>query len=212
MEITEVVTPSVAIPVLGVLVCAFLVFAFGFKSPGQPPSFDAFDDESKKKRAKRSKGKSQSNGHAVTVPDEGNISNNAKPQQSPKQIKQTGKQQASSPKTKQTSQLLEQPKKGKKSATVGKETVKEQFVTPKQEPAKQAEDDGWHTISNKNKKQKKKDERGESPIEEKLFAMEKQVVMDEPVTIATEENQEPARASPQDQRQKKKKDKKSQEG
>ena len=55
MEITEVVTPSVAIPVLGVLVCAFLVFAFGFKSPGQPPSFDAFDEESKKKRAKRSK-------------------------------------------------------------------------------------------------------------------------------------------------------------
>ena len=55
MEITEVVTPSVAIPVLGVLVCAFLVFAFGFKSPGQPPSFDAFDEESKKKRARRSK-------------------------------------------------------------------------------------------------------------------------------------------------------------
>ena len=55
MEITEVVTPSVAIPVLGVLVCAFLVFAFGFKSPGQPPSFDAFDEENKKKKTKRSK-------------------------------------------------------------------------------------------------------------------------------------------------------------
>ena len=55
MELTEVVTPSVAIPVLGVLVCAFLVFAFGFKSPGQPPSFEAFDEESKKKRNKRSK-------------------------------------------------------------------------------------------------------------------------------------------------------------
>ena len=55
MEITEVVTPSVAIPVLGVLVCAFLVFAFGFKSPGQPPSFEAFDEDSKRKRNKRSK-------------------------------------------------------------------------------------------------------------------------------------------------------------
>ena len=55
MEITEVVTPSVAIPVLGVLVCAFLVFAFGFKSPGQPPSFEVFDEDSKRKRNKRSK-------------------------------------------------------------------------------------------------------------------------------------------------------------
>lgn len=55
MELTEVMTPSVAIPVLGVLVCAFLVFAFGFKSPGQPPSFDAFDEDNKKKRSKKSK-------------------------------------------------------------------------------------------------------------------------------------------------------------
>lgn len=212
MEITEVVTPSVAIPVLGVLVCAFLVFAFGFKSPGQPPSFDAFDEESKKKRARRSKGKNQSNGHALTIPDEGSVSHTAKPQQSPKQTKQTSKQQATSPKTKQVSQLLEQPKKVKKQAPVVKEAVKEQPVAPKEEPEPQAEDDGWQTISNKNKKQKKKDERGESPIEEKLVAMEKAVAMEEPVTIVTEEKQEPAAASPQDQRQKKKKDKKARKG
>lgn len=55
MEFTEVVSPSVAVPVLCVLVCAFLVFAFGFKSPAQPPSFDVFDDDGKKKRSKKSK-------------------------------------------------------------------------------------------------------------------------------------------------------------
>ena len=55
MELTEVVSPTVAVPVLCVLVCAFLVFAFGFKSPAQPPSFDVFDEDGKKKRAKKSK-------------------------------------------------------------------------------------------------------------------------------------------------------------
>lgn len=55
MELTEVVSPSVAVPVLCVLVCAFLVFAFGFKSPAQPPSFDVFDEDVKKKRAKKTK-------------------------------------------------------------------------------------------------------------------------------------------------------------
>lgn len=55
MEIMEVVSASVAVPVLCVLVCAFLVFAFGFKSPAQPPSFDVFEDERKKRKGKKSK-------------------------------------------------------------------------------------------------------------------------------------------------------------
>jgi len=55
MEIMEVVSPTVAVPVLCVLVCAFLVFAFGFKSPAQPPSFDVFEDEGRKKKGKKSK-------------------------------------------------------------------------------------------------------------------------------------------------------------
>ena len=71
------------------------------------------------------------------------------------------------------------------------------------------DDDGWHTIIKKDKKQKKREERGETPIEERYIAMERQpVVMEEPVAIETEEKQEPAPASPQEQRQKKKKEKK----
>jgi hypothetical protein len=54
MELTEVVSPHVAVPVVGVLLCAFLVFAFGFKTPGQPPSFN-FEEDSKRKRSKKSK-------------------------------------------------------------------------------------------------------------------------------------------------------------
>lgn len=54
MELTEVVSPHVAVPVVGVLLCAFLVFAFGFKTPGQPPSFN-FEEDNKRKRSKKSK-------------------------------------------------------------------------------------------------------------------------------------------------------------
>ena len=57
-------------------------------------------------------GKSQSNGHALPVPDEGNANNNAKPMPSPKQPKQPAKQQQSVPtKVKQQPQVQEQSKK-----------------------------------------------------------------------------------------------------
>ena len=54
MEITEAVTPHVLLPVIGVVFCAFLVFAFGFRSPVQPPSFD-FEDDKKQKRGRKAK-------------------------------------------------------------------------------------------------------------------------------------------------------------
>ena len=49
------VNPHFAFPVVGVVICAVLVFAFGFKSPVQPPSFD-FGPEAEK-RAKKTKQK-----------------------------------------------------------------------------------------------------------------------------------------------------------
>lgn len=55
MELLEVVSPHVAFPVVGVLLCAFLVFAFGFKSPAQPPSFSYLEDDSKKRKSKKHK-------------------------------------------------------------------------------------------------------------------------------------------------------------
>ena len=51
MELAEVVNPHFAVPVFGVVLCAVLVFAFGFKSSVQPPSFD-FDEEKRLKRKK----------------------------------------------------------------------------------------------------------------------------------------------------------------
>jgi hypothetical protein len=53
MELSEVVNAHFAVPVVGVVLCAFLVFAFGFKSPGQPPSFDAVDEDDRKYKKSR---------------------------------------------------------------------------------------------------------------------------------------------------------------
>lgn len=51
------VSAHFAVPVVGVVVCAVLVFAFGFKSPVQPPSFDLLneDDHRKYKRSRQKK-------------------------------------------------------------------------------------------------------------------------------------------------------------
>lgn len=65
MELSEVVNVQFAVPVVGVVVCALLVFAFGFKSPGQPPDAMWSDDDERK--TKRSRGKRS--GHADKVPD-----------------------------------------------------------------------------------------------------------------------------------------------
>ena len=56
MELAEVVNPPFIFPVVGVVLCAVLVYAFGFKSPVQPPSF-AFEDEGKKSNKKQKKAK-----------------------------------------------------------------------------------------------------------------------------------------------------------
>jgi len=53
MELADVVNAHFAFPVVGVVVCAVLVFAFGFKSPVEPPSFDALDDDEKKTKKTR---------------------------------------------------------------------------------------------------------------------------------------------------------------
>merc|ERR1711862_1050484 len=69
MELSEVVNPHFAIPVAAVILCAFLVLAFGFKSPVQPPSFDFEHEERRGKRNKKQQQKKArvvSNGHVVS--------------------------------------------------------------------------------------------------------------------------------------------------
>ena len=55
MEPIELMSPHVAVPVIGVIICAVLVFALGFRSPVQPPSFKFEEPEKKSKKEKKSK-------------------------------------------------------------------------------------------------------------------------------------------------------------
>ena len=57
MLIYDVPLFQFAIPVVAVILCVFLVFAFGFKSPGTPPTLDVHDDEEKLQKPKKSGGK-----------------------------------------------------------------------------------------------------------------------------------------------------------
>lgn len=49
------VSPHFVVPVFGVVLCAVLVFAMGFKSPVQPPSFVFVDGEERKKKIRQKK-------------------------------------------------------------------------------------------------------------------------------------------------------------
>jgi len=60
MELSDVVNVHFAFPVVGVVLCAVLVFAFGFKSPGEPPSFDALEEYEKKSKKSRQRKHSHS--------------------------------------------------------------------------------------------------------------------------------------------------------
>lgn len=58
MGVEELVDTQFAIPIAGVIICALLVFAFGFKSTVQPPSFDYLLDQ-KRTGGKASKKKNK---------------------------------------------------------------------------------------------------------------------------------------------------------
>jgi len=64
MELSDVVNAHFAFPVVGVVLCAVLVFAFGFRSPAEPPSFDALDDDEKK--TKKTRQRKQTHSDKVT--------------------------------------------------------------------------------------------------------------------------------------------------
>lgn len=160
MEFTEVVSAHVAFPVLGVLVCAVLVFAFGFKSPVQPPSFD-FDDERNKsqRRNKKSKSKPQINGHVIAVvTEEASKPNFPKPKSAPK----TTKQDSKSSKAENTTPKADSKKDKTKRGTKEYAKAKDEKPAASAKTKMMLEDDGeWEVQrSRKDKKQKPKEECG----------------------------------------------------
>jgi len=133
MELNEIVNPYFSFPVVGVVICAVLVYAFGFKAPVQPPSFDFDGDKKFSKKRKVSK-KSLSNGNATSVLT--TTSPNLKAAVDLKSSK------TSSPKARQNSTAAVNASNGINSQLVVSKAEKEQKV-----PAK-------GTVDKKNKKEK----------------------------------------------------------
>lgn len=52
-EFAQALNPLYAFPIVAVILCAFIVYAFGFKSPVQPPSFEKIEEQVKKVSKKR---------------------------------------------------------------------------------------------------------------------------------------------------------------
>ncbi|XP_074641947.1 uncharacterized protein LOC141899492 [Tubulanus polymorphus] len=224
MELSEVVSAQFAFPVCGVLLCAVLVFAFGFKSSVQPPSFD-FEDESEKRQKKLKKSKKSSssvNGH-VSSNNTHTTSNKAAP-----------KKVVGSP---------SQKTKTKKSTTQRATNVKSEVAIETSSPIDNNGNDGeWTTaLSKKEKKLRSKEKRDETMpedtdavIEEATAAIEspknqakkekiikkspkdekkEETVEEAPVTKIVEEKEEvvPETVKPMSKKNIKKKEKKVQE-
>lgn len=67
MDFVHALNPLYAFPIVAVILCAFIVYAFGFKSPVQPPSFDAIDEEKKTTKKRKTKETSKVNNILLTV-------------------------------------------------------------------------------------------------------------------------------------------------
>ncbi|CAN7943941.1 unnamed protein product [Ixodes pacificus] len=169
LPLGDVVSPQFAFPIVGVIVCALLVFAFGFKSPSLPPSF--VDEEEiqradakklaakKKKQAKEAqKNKPQSNGHAPTVSPKA-VPAPAKPKALEKAaapVKQkTEKVDAKSQPSKKVTQPEKRPAaKGKKAGE--KEKAPAEATAPL---TAEESSDGWvQLLSKKERKVRRKEE------------------------------------------------------
>ncbi|BFZ00018.1 hypothetical protein BsWGS_03057 [Bradybaena similaris] len=224
MEITELVSFHIAAPVIGVVVCAIMVFACGFRSPVQPPSFIIFEEEKKsKRRTKQIKSKGPVNGHVAT--------NETTPEPAPKATPKSSREGRLTPATKEklsesktvTKKEVKQDTVGDKKKKTKKETVAEEVKAESGKKnksgsvRKEAEDGGeWTTIqvSKKSKKQKPTSKKDGGQAESAVEADSEPETSPVPVSDAAAAAASPAltseveeSSSPQINKRKKKKEK-----
>lgn len=138
-----------AFPIVGVIVCCLLVFAFGFKSPGQPPSFDIVDVErkvvKKRKGKENQKIKPQQNGKVTSA-----VSTKVEAAPHTPKTKAAAEKQANKSEAKQSN------KKSRSQQAAKQVDVKNKSEVVQSEDANE---DGWvQQVSKKERKNRKKDD------------------------------------------------------
>ncbi|GAB6029027.1 hypothetical protein CHUAL_004815 [Chamberlinius hualienensis] len=190
MEVNEIINPYFSFPVVGVVILALLVYAFGFKSPVQPPSFD-FDGERKStsgsKKRKVTK-KPLTNGHVPVVTTATNAtaktvvanveSKTAKPSSTKVKVNSTNTNSVSATQkvdvdsskgasSRNTVSTGKKSDKGKKEKNNAKIVVSnEEALKVEKKPAEKQKDEGeWvQLLSRKEKKNRKREELVEEAI------------------------------------------------
>ncbi|XP_054721679.1 probable replication factor C subunit 1 [Uloborus diversus] len=144
-----------AIPVVAVIFCAIIVYAVGFKTPVQPPSFDGIEEEKKLTKKKKTKDSSKSkllqngkaNGTAVL-----------KNQSPPNKKKENSEKRAPVEKPVPEKPVVNEKKANKKNK---QQNEKQNLAEKKKEVAilDDVNDDGWvQLVSKKGRKNRKKDD------------------------------------------------------
>ncbi|KAF8790826.1 neurofilament heavy polypeptide-like [Argiope bruennichi] len=159
MEFIQAFNPLYAIPIVAVIICAFIVYALGFKSPVQPPSFEGIEEE--KKYPKKRRGKETQKSNKLIQNGKVNGSTVTKSTAVPAKKKETVEKSATSEKSsaggeKSTAAPEKKASKKNKSQSEKKltqEKKKESFTHD------ELNDDGWvQLISKKGRKNRKKDD------------------------------------------------------
>lgn len=138
-----------AFPIVSVIVCCLLVFAFGFKSPGQPPSFDIVDVErkvvKKRKGKENQKVKPQQNGKVTSA-----VSTKVEAAPHTPKTKAAAEKQASKSEAKQSNKKSRSQQASKQADVKNKSEVVQ---------SEDGNEDGWvQQVSKKERKNRKKDD------------------------------------------------------
>ncbi|GBM08346.1 hypothetical protein AVEN_108351-1 [Araneus ventricosus] len=159
MEFIQAFNPLYAVPIVAVILCAFIVYAFGFKSPVQPPSFEGIEEE--KKYPKKRRGKETQKSNKLIQNGKVNGSTVTKSAAVPAKKKETNEKNATSEKSSSSgekSTVVSEKKASKKNKAqnekkLPQEKKKESFSHD------ELNDDGWvQLVSKKGRKNRKKDD------------------------------------------------------
>lgn len=159
MEFIQAFNPLYAVPIVAVILCAFIVYAFGFKSPVQPPSFEGIEEE--KKYPKKRRGKETQKSNKLIQNGKANGSTVPKSTAVPTKKKETNEKNSTTEKSSSSGEKTTTAAPEKKASKKNKAQNEKKLPQEKKKETLTHDelDDGWvQLISKKGRKNRKKDD------------------------------------------------------